>query len=234
MAIDTSRPAIVAVPRLELRDSVTAALRELIFTGAFATGERLVETELAERFGTSRGPVRDAFAELEQVGLLTSGRGKGTYVRELTTVDVDELYTLRQSLETLAVRRAVERLGETVVDELNSHVTAMEEAFAADDPVAAASADMAFHRTILEGADHSRLLVAWERLADQTRLLMQALSQILPEQRLGGLDHGPIVRAFETGNSAAAEAAIGDHLDQARSIVMQSFAARDAASDLSD
>lgn len=231
MVIDTSRSAIVAVPRLELRDSVTAALRELIFTGAFATGERLVETELAERFGTSRGPVRDAFAELEQVGLLTSGRGKGTYVRELTTVDVDELYTLRQSLETLAVRRAVERLGERAVDQLAHHVSDMETAFATGDSVAAASADMAFHRTILEGADHGRLLVAWERLADQTRLLMQTLSQILPEQRLAGVDHAPIVAAFETGEPAVAERAIAEHLDQARSIVMRSIADRDAVSD---
>lgn len=233
MALGTSLSTPLPVQRFELRDSVTSAIRELIFTGALATGERLVETELAERFGTSRGPVRDAFAELEQVGLLVSGRGKGTYVRELTTIDVDELYTLRQSLETLAIRRAVERLSSDDIDGLASHVEAIDAALAANDPVAAASADMSFHRAILEGADHSRLLESWERLADQTRLLMQALSKVRSQHRLRSMDHTTIVDAFRSGDTALAERAIQEHLEQARSTVMQDFATRDAASSAS-
>ncbi|MFT7476067.1 MAG: GntR family transcriptional regulator of gluconate operon [Verrucomicrobiales bacterium] len=230
MAIDTPRPDAPVVVRLELRDAVTTMLREMIFRGEFQTGERLVETDLAARFGTSRGPVRDAFAELEQVGLLVSGRGKGTYVRELNTVDVDELYTLRQSLELLAIKRATERLGKDDLDNLRAHAEAIDEALVRQDAVGAGDADMAFHRTILKLADHGRLLAAWERLADQTRLLMQALTQVSPEYRSHALDHSSIVDALASGDPLRAEDALRTHLGQARASIIRAFAALEAGS----
>jgi GntR family transcriptional regulator of gluconate operon len=230
MAIDTPQPDASVVVRLELRDAVTERLREMIFRGEFHTGERLVETDLATRFGTSRGPVRDAFAELEQVGLLVSGRGKGTFVRELSTVDVDELYTLRQSLEVLAVRRAAERLGPDDLDDLRVHVAAIDDALVRQDAVAAGDADMAFHRTILMLADHGRLLAAWEHLADQTRLLMQALTQVSAEYRSDGLDHNSIIEALASGDPVAAENSLRTHLTQARSSIIRAFAATEAES----
>lgn len=210
--------------RVELRDLVTSALRELIFTGHFQPGERLVETELAERFGTSRGPVRDAFAELEQVGLLESGAPRGTYVRRITTVDIDELYTLRQSLEGLAARRATDRLSATAVNELREHQAELDDAVRRSDPISASRADMAFHRTIVEHADHARLLDAWERLADQTRLLMQELSTVHRVGESGALDHTAIIEAFSDRDDERANNAIIDHLEGARLSMLLSFA----------
>lgn len=224
MTIDTSPISLGGlVPRVELRDVVTATLRELIFTGEFQPGERLVETELAERFGTSRGPVRDAFAELEQVGLLQSGSPRGTYVRTITTVDVDELYTLRQSLEGLAARRATDRLSPAAVEQLRSHQSDLDEAVARADAISASRADMAFHRTLVEHADHERLLDAWERVADQTRLLMRELSTVHRVDESGALDHSTIIDAFHDRDATRAHRAITDHLEIARESMMLSF-----------
>lgn len=226
MSIDTSPPNLGGlVPRVELRDVVTATLRELIFTGEFQPGERLVETELAERFGTSRGPVRDAFAELEQVGLLQSGSPRGTYVRTITTIDVDELYTLRQSLEGLAARRATDRLSPNAVEQLRSHQSELQDAVRRADPISASRADMAFHRTIVEHADHERLLDAWERVADQTRLLMRELSTVHRVEESGALDHSTIIDAFHDRDATRAQAAITDHMEVARASMILSFTA---------
>ena len=79
--------ALIVMP-VDLGHAVTAAIRELIMTGAVAPGDRLVETELSERFGTSRGPVRDAFKELEQSGLVVSVPRRGTFVATLTAADI--------------------------------------------------------------------------------------------------------------------------------------------------
>lgn len=202
---------------------VTAALRELIFTGELKPGERLVETELADRFGTSRGPVRDAFAELEQGGLLRSGNPRGTYVRQINTIDVDELYTLRQALEGLAAQRATDRLSVGALDNLRQHQAELSSAVTRGDPISASRADMAFHRTIVEHADHERLLDAWERVADQTRLLMQELSTVHRVEESGALDHTQIIDAFANRNPGDAQSAILDHLADARISMMQSF-----------
>ena len=79
---ETGTGPLLVLP-VDLGHAVTAAIRELIMTGAVDPGERLVETDLSERFGTSRGPVRDAFKELEQSGLVISVPRRGTFVATL-------------------------------------------------------------------------------------------------------------------------------------------------------
>ncbi len=226
LSLSPERP----IARVELRDMVTAALRELIVVGELKPGERLVETELAEQFGTSRGPVRDAFAELELGGLLTSGNPRGTYVRRFSTVDVDEVYTLRQSLEGLAAQRATDRLSFDAVDALRQHQDDLTKAVTRGDAVSASRADMAFHRIIVEHADHERLLDAWERVADQTRLLMHELSTVYRVAESGALDHTQIIDAFADRDPRRAQAAVFDHLDGARVSMMRSFGTSHAPS----
>lgn len=223
---ESTNPGRIA--RIDLGEAVTTALRELILAGTFAQGERLVETELAERFGTSRGPVRDALAELENAGLVVSGERRGTYVRVLTTEDVDELYTLRHALETLAARRAAERVDAATLGVLERSLDDMHQALAEGDPVEAARADMTFHRTIIETADHSRLLFAWERLGDQTRMLIQGLTGLPPISRDAVLSHDEILDAMRAGDPAAAQRTIGEHLDRARRTVIEQVAAAHA------
>jgi GntR family transcriptional regulator, vanillate catabolism transcriptional regulator len=94
------------------RTQITSALlqlRELIFSGAFATGERMAELGLVQRLGVSRTPLRLALAELEHEGLLRGLPGGGYVVREFTQGDVRDAIELRGVLEGTAVRFAAER-----------------------------------------------------------------------------------------------------------------------------
>jgi DNA-binding GntR family transcriptional regulator len=87
------------------------AIRPSILAGDYAPGERLVEQQLADRFGTSRGPIRTALHELERNGLVESVDRKGTFVRKLTNDDIEEVVSLFQAVFGLAVSRAIPRMG---------------------------------------------------------------------------------------------------------------------------
>ena len=74
----------------ELWELVCAEIRNLIISGEFAPGERLVEAALADRFAVSRGPVRRALMELERMGLVTSSARRGVHVATFSRADIDE------------------------------------------------------------------------------------------------------------------------------------------------
>ena len=84
------------------RGQIVRKLREMIVSGNVEPGERLIETNLAERLGVSRAPLREAIRELVESGLLKSIPYKGLYVRKVTRKDLRELYSLRTRLEQFA------------------------------------------------------------------------------------------------------------------------------------
>ena len=91
-------------------DAVAASLRDMIINGELEAGERLVERDLADRFGISRIPMREAIQRLEREGLLDIFRNRGAVVRMLSASDVQEIYDLRALLEGDAIYRSVKRL----------------------------------------------------------------------------------------------------------------------------
>ncbi|MEM9132400.1 MAG: GntR family transcriptional regulator [Actinomycetota bacterium] len=201
----------------DLGSAVTAALRESIVRGEIGPGERLVETELADRFEVSRGPIRDALAELERSGLVELRPRKGSFVRALTADDVAEIYSLRVALESLALRLAAST--EVDISPLRAHLDALEKAIDDDDPSSIGAADMALHRSFILAADHRRLLEAWEALADQTLLMMATLPALDADIQGPRGAHRSIVDAVEAGDPEAAVAALTSHLEDARAAV---------------
>lgn len=218
---DVASPMLVQPT--DLAEAVTAAVRELVLSGAVAPGERLVETDLSAQFGTSRGPVRDAFRALEEAGLLTSIPRRGTFVAELTDADIDEIYTLRSALEQLAIERVTVTASADDLADLRSALQDLDTAQTAGDRRASAEADMRFHRLIVERAGHGRVTDAWEHLADQTLLLMAQLASIAPEIQAAAGDHRSIVDAIDSGDAHAARQVLAGHL-AAASAAMQNRA----------
>ena len=74
---------------------VQAEIEQMIMGGELRAGQRINEAALAERFGTSRGPVREALRALEECGLVRAERNRGVFVREVTLAEADEVYDLR-------------------------------------------------------------------------------------------------------------------------------------------
>ncbi len=225
--VNLNGPVPAGLAHVDLGSAVTTALRDAIVSGRFVAGERLVETELAEQFGTSRGPIRDALAELERTGLVELRPRKGSFVRTLTPTDVEEVYSLRITLESMAIRLTIEAgrgdsIGAELLDALESAHSESADGEPAD-VAGIAEADMALHRAVVSAAGHQRLLDAWEALADQTMLMMATLPTVAPDIQGPMGAHTAIVEALAADDVERASAALVEHLTDARAAMVARY-----------
>src|SRR5580698_2474190 len=87
---------------------VQAEIEQLILHGELSVGQRLNESELAVRFGTSRGPVREALRALEECGLVRAEKNRGVFVRDISVAEADEIYDVREVLDELIGQRVAQ------------------------------------------------------------------------------------------------------------------------------
>src|SRR6185295_16111174 len=119
----------------------------------------------------SRAPVREALRALEKEGLVVTVPHRGTYVATYTDRDIEEIYSLRANLESLAFARAVSRVTATELRSLDGLISRMDRQATGTNFQELIKTDLAFHRRICELADHGRLLETWEYLARQILVL---------------------------------------------------------------
>jgi DNA-binding GntR family transcriptional regulator len=197
----------------QLWETVSDQLREEILDGRLPAGSRLVETELADRFGVSRGPVRDALAELARAGLALDLPRRGTFVSSLTEEDLEEVYVIRRAIEEAAVGKAIARATDGDIGAMYAALDEVERAYAQGDLAAAWEVDMAFHRTYCQLSGNGRLLNLFDQLASQTVLLMR--TALATRASLGWTPpvafHRHIADAIAARDVAAAIAAVGVH-----------------------
>jgi DNA-binding GntR family transcriptional regulator len=192
------------------------SLRNLIVRGQLAPGARIVETEVAERFGVSRTPVRAAFQRLEQEGyvIASSTHQARMTVAPLTREDVGELLEIVGELEGLAARSAA-RLGESDRERLARELATLNADFRR-----AASAKGAqpgtlyelaekFHRRYVEAGAGSRLRSLHDAVKPQAeRYIRMYIALLLDTVPTAGSEHDAIVDAIRTGNATAAQRAV--------------------------
>lgn len=116
-----------------IRELLFEHLRDLIISGKFASGQKLVEEELADQFKVSRTPVREALRKLEIEGLVRYQPRRGVIVTGFSREDFDEIYAARAVLEGLAARLAAERAADTDIADLGRCLEQMNRASAARD-----------------------------------------------------------------------------------------------------
>jgi DNA-binding GntR family transcriptional regulator len=197
----------------QLWEAIADRLREEILDGHQPAGARLVETDLATRFGVSRGPVRDALADLSRSGLVVDLPRRGTFVASLREEDLAEVYEVRRALEEGAVRMAVVRATAEDVAEMDRLLAVTEAAYHAGPLPAAWEADMAFHRVYCRMAGNGRLLQLFDNLASQTVLLMRtALAEHASLAWTPPVEvHRHIADAIRGRDTAGAVRAVADH-----------------------
>jgi DNA-binding GntR family transcriptional regulator len=185
---------------------------EAIDVGVYRPGDRLVESELADRFGVSRTPIREALQRLETQSLLERD-GRSLIVASLDHNQMSELYVVRRELEGLAARLAARHATEEEVRILREMVE--EDNALMDDPPALARANRRFHKQI-HLASHNRYLVQQLDLVHRTMALM-ATTSLAAEGRsvIAQSEHDAIVRAIEERNEDAADDALRSHISVA-------------------
>lgn len=185
---------------------------EAIDTGIYRPGDRLVESELADRFGVSRTPIREALQRLETQSMLTRD-GRSLIVASLDHGQMADLYVVRTELEGLAARLAARHATPEEVRVLRDMVD--EDRALVDDPDALSKANRRFHKQI-HLASHNRYLVKQLDLVHRSMALLATTSLAAEGRGVEAIDeHDQIVSAIEAGDGVAAHAALSNHISKA-------------------
>lgn len=191
-----------------IEGEVANHLRKAIIEGRLALGTHLPEKELAEQMAVSRIPVREALRLLTQEGLVKHVPNRGCYVVDFTAQDVEEVFSLRATLECMSFDWAIPNLGEdefTVLDEI---LALQEQAILTQSYTDLARLDMQFHEFICIMADHSRLLKTWYEQHNQCQILLNLRFSQLPDYtpQTVPVDHRHILEALREGDGERAKA----------------------------
>lgn len=200
-----------------LRDQVCEGLRDRIITGRLKPGDRLVERDVAEDFGVSRVPVREAIRILIGEGFLQTVSQRRIVVRELTRQDVENLFDMREALEVLAVRRASERRTLAELDVLARLLARARAATDSGGPEELSRANAAFHGQIVRMSRNELLVTALESLEGRLRWLFQQVDDPGPLWE----EHRLLYEAVAAADAdAAAEYAL-HHVRHYRAVAMR-------------
>ncbi|MCK0166017.1 GntR family transcriptional regulator [Jannaschia sp. S6380] len=189
-----------------------ALILDAIDRGDFRPGDRLVESELADRFGMSRTPVREALQRLETQSVLVRD-GRSLIVATLGHDQMAELYAVRTELEALAARLAARHAAEEEIRVLRR--MAEEDAALLGDPTALVRANRRFHGQI-HLASHNRYLVQQLGMVHRSMALMATTSLAAEGRGDAALaEHRAIVEAIARRDGEAAAQALREHLSRA-------------------
>lgn len=200
-----------------------ALILEAIDGGIYRPGDRLVESELADRFGVSRTPIREALQKLETQSMLTRD-GRSLIVASLDHNQLAELYVVRGELEGLAARLAAQHSTAEEIHVLAAMVA--EDHAIVSDPDAMARANRRFHKQI-HLASHNRYLVQQLDLVHRSMALMASTSIRAEGRGRATLEeHQTIVDAIAARDGEAAYAALKSHISRAFEVRLRLDAAR--------
>lgn len=193
-------------------EQVTAGLRDRIVRGLLPPGMRLVEETLAKQFEVSRGPVRDALRQLHTEGLIEY-RQPGAYVVGIGETDIDELYSLRDAIETLALTLAMERVPAAGWDRMKTFAETLEQAADEADVERFATCDIEFHSLIYTLSGHRRLADIWGQYRPILMTLLR--TTVLEELELhdSARKHRRLYELIVAGDVSGATTELKAHLE---------------------
>lgn len=195
---------------------VERAVAQWILKGELSAGEKLTEQEVALRLGVSRGPVREAFRALEDLGLVQIEKNRGAFVRKIDLNEAVEIHDVYSVLEELAARTAAGRLSATQIGDLKSLVESMDVASEAEDLDRFYSLNLSFHQLLVEGSGNRRLLSVYNRLLNELHLFRRFGLMQRGEMQLSNRDHHQILDRIAAGDANGAAEAMRRHTTERR------------------
>jgi DNA-binding GntR family transcriptional regulator len=209
-------PSITTLPKANLRDQVSRALRSAIVSGEMEPGGLYSAPSLAARFGVSATPVREAMLDLVKEGLVTIVPNKGFRVTEVDDASLDQVAQIRQLLEPPVVRRVTPLIPVEDLPRLRRMAHDIVDAAAAGDLVRYTEADREFHLTLLGYDGNPRLVELVSDLRGQARLL--GLTALLHSGELvaSAREHLQIVDLIEARDLDGVESRMRQHIAQVR------------------
>jgi phosphonate utilization transcriptional regulator len=211
-----SRTILQLVQANSLPALVQVEIEQLILRGELLIGQRVNESELATRFGTSRGPIREALRALEESRLVRSEKNRGVFVREISVAEADEIYDVREALDQLIGQRVAERATPARLRDLDAALAEMDAATGAQDIKSYHVLNLKFHDMLVEFAGNARLTEGYRKL---TKGLL--LFRLRGLQQGGGFavsnrEHKAVVAAIAARDAARAGQLLRRHAAESR------------------
>lgn len=188
-----------------LREKILETIREAILKGTLKPGEKVAEPDLAERFGISRTPIREAFRQLESEGYLTVIPRKGAVVAALSEQDVQEFYAIKSILEGYAAELAADRLEEKDIDRLvqiNEKLKLLEKE---GDVKTFFRVHNEFHELFLKAAGNKKLYDLVQQLGLKFNRLRMASLSVDGRMAISVAEHERLIEAFRKHDGIEAE-----------------------------
>jgi DNA-binding GntR family transcriptional regulator len=191
---------------------LVAEVKQAVLANFSAGDDPLNEDKLAERFGVSRTPIRDALRELENEGFIERRQKKGIMLRRPTACEIADVYDVRASLECLAVQRAIERVTPKDIDSLRAIAEDYNRALVAGRYSKACDFDVRFHKKLIDLSENAclrKMISSMHILIDAFRVSLQ----LVPRPGLPSADtHEEIIAAIQRRDMAGATQLIHDHI----------------------
>lgn len=226
--------AFAPLPESSPAELIAQRIREAILEGALRPGDRLVEADLADSLGTSRGPVREAIRLLVPEGLIVLRRHRGAVVASPTFGDVLEVYAVRMSLGSLALSHAVHvgAAGGPDFDGVQVLLDRLRDPEIQADPLLMMDADLRFQDALLSISNLPRITIMLEQSARDSAYFVRMLGISYDSSDHAALigRHERVITALTASDAGAAVSAWQDHIRK----TVGEFARNYADNELSD
>ena len=226
----TQQPEQLSLKQLKsqsLHEQTLDVIRQAILNGEIKPGQALTETRLASDLGVSRAPVREALRILNTEGLVETVPYHGTTVRSLNKQDIQELYSMRSTLECFAVKQIIAAANPEHIQKLRGLYAEMDKAGQAKDIKLVNNIDRAFHDELISMSNHSLLEAMWQMVAMRVRQVMALTNRRNSDLRQIARNHIPIIDAIEAGDEPEAIALLEQHIASAGSLIVEDWLGED-------
>lgn len=208
---------------------IELALEHLILAGDLKPGERLIEIELARRFGTSRGPLREALQTLAARGLVETVRNRGVIVRAISAREAMELYDVRAAVFGLAGRLLTDRLNDIMLDTMYSFVRDMEVLAKSQSFDEYYRKNLAFHDYLITSTGNQVLSAEYRSFVNKLHLCRAKTLVQAGGLAVSNREHAEMVDAVASGDRIRAQEAFFRHVERAKIRFMSILSAESGA-----
>lgn len=209
-----------------IREIAYDILKKAIITGEIPAGERIVETEYADRLHISRTPLREALRKLERDGLVEYVMRRGVVVHAFTTEDVDQIYTIRNSLEMLTLPYIIDRATAEDIAGLREKLAAMDTLIAKDDVEGLSPLAREFHTSLTAISGKNRILRVIEGQDEYIRRFSAMAIQQENRRSSAHEEHHRLVDLVEKKDLPAFETLMKHHIERSKECCLAALAAR--------
>jgi DNA-binding GntR family transcriptional regulator len=200
-------------------------IRDEIIRGKLDGRQHLTESYFAERFGISKSPIREALNRLESEGLITIVPRRGAYVVQLSLHDIEEIFELREALESLVAKDAV--LDEKILKRVRESVMSAKQYREENDKSNYIRADATFHSTLAEASSNSRLKKILENMRNQMLIVRTRTFELSSHTSVQ--QHLDILDALEQGKRDQAASLMAEHIRTVRARLINHLRQQESA-----